>query len=734
MTRPVMRAPVLVLDVRRPGDARTALESIQLDTSASLLSEHVVVVANVRELPELSVALGQLAKVQHLSGVILVAVGSLREESGESVLRVPSALQGLGVTLWVGQEVGVTWDGGPPRGLMARDNVTVDDLIAALKLPLVFERVHKVVSEVPHQVVSPAIDVEYATVPDSTLRLLRLRAMRHFVADGPGTGNRFDGPAAAAVASSCGAREETSPPPVMRGSTLEQAGASAIKTVRIASAAVKSTRRMRALFTRDANATKAVRSAVTAIERYRNICRDTAARIVASRGGDVAEKAELEARGLPPQSEPNTARLAEQLVEAIAQELKLGRPLRAVSEQLKNLSGGLTSSGGRAGMAEGVVEGMDPVLRSLRTVRTFSAWHRPFVPLLPLVFLSCLVTAGFGVAGGATVAVLWLLLLYRLLFAGPAVIASAKGLFAAGACVAFSGVLGGIGPDLFGVTLPTKGLGWPVSLAVASFLACLACYAVARVWRTVYRDWAASIALDRAGDAVARMADRLATLVRTQWMPAAGMTRYADSLLMVAVALDGLHKAFAEAVPAFGAGDPDPLGFASADTANDLNGLLCDDLVHLVRAVLRPAFVEIASNGPLSGNGLPFYKDAQRRLADYNGHLELHGIRVPPPDTPDDDTRRNVAAQLWRGQPNADKILLSGPRTPLPQLCGPNELRLLSPGEVAMVYFASLDIPDPPVNPAYDLIRTSGNAVGVFRLVPIRPGIVKPIIDDGEGR
>ncbi|TQM84466.1 hypothetical protein FHX81_6912 [Saccharothrix saharensis] len=724
MTSPASQTAVLVLDVRELGDDRTALASLDPDTGSELLPSYVVVVANVSELADLAPDLTRLAKVQHLGGVVLVAVGSLRAEDAEAVLGVPTALTGLGVTLWVGAEAGLEWSGGASRGVAARPDVTLDDLISALKLPLVFDRVHKAVSQVPHQAAAPAIEIEYATVPDSVLRVLRLRALRHF-ADDDGEAHRADGPLAAAVRT-LATRAGDGRAAIASGSALDRSRQVAAAALAAAGTAVDAVRRPFGLFTGNPGTGEALSTAAQRLAEYRALCVDTERRV--ARSVDVGDppEARLVELGLPPQPPHDVAGVADVLADAVDQELALGRPLKVVSDSARQIATRLTGPVGRDNPVADVDVG--PALRALR-----GGDRRPVdlapLPLLPLVFcFAAAMTA--GVVGGVAAAIAWLLPVYRLCAVSAFPVRRRTFVVAGSGVAALVGaaagvVLRAVAPE-WALDLP------PVGVAATAAGWCVAAPAVcAVIWWRVHVRWSAALELDRAGSAQRRLTQALTELVRSRWLPAAGTTRLADSLLNVAVALDAVDQAFTETASAFGGGGRPPEVFAGVDSTNDLNHVLREDLAHLVRSVLRPVFVEIASNGVLTGEGRPFYLAAQARLAEYNHHLDTRGIRVPPPGLPDQG-RGALATGIWQASAKVQRILLSGPRSPLPQLCRPTDLRLLGSGESAMVFFASADIVDPPVNPSYELIRTNGNAVGVLRLVPLRPGVVRPLIDHGE--
>src|SRR5690349_7573014 len=171
MVAPVNAEPVMTLDLR----------TREFEDVLRTPSSRVLVVDTTEALSEHHEHFARLARLPQVTGVVLVAVGGL---GSSPVLRTPSALAGVGVTLWVSDGPGVPWEGGSQRPGAGSPESTVDDLLAALRLPKVFDRVFADVGVMPHQAASPGLAVDYAVVEPGMMRSLKLRALQQLVASG----------------------------------------------------------------------------------------------------------------------------------------------------------------------------------------------------------------------------------------------------------------------------------------------------------------------------------------------------------------------------------------------------------------------------------------------------------------------------------------------------------------------------------------------------------------------
>ncbi|EMD25309.1 hypothetical protein [Amycolatopsis azurea] len=706
------RDPVLVLDVREPGHDRTQLEAADEDV-AELYPGYVVVVACVRDLPAHDAAFRRLAGLSQLEGVVLVATGPLNAEDGGSMLRTPAALRSIGVTLWVGDESGVLWNGASHRAVERTEEVTLADLLTALRQPLVFARVHKAVSQIPHQAVSPGLDIEYATVPDSTLRLLRVRALRHLATAEGDSGGAPAGSIGSAIDKFLEGHQAEDPATLVQpGSALDRARAASGSALTAARNAVDLLSRPMSLVRRRLDPVAVFREAGDALTAYLRIAGEIASAITGMAAGGPPQTAKLVDAGLPAPVESRSRDLAAVLEETVEAGLVSGRPLPGLAREAKQKGNELIRPDDPA-----LRGGFDAAARAAERVRRtprFTVWPFPMVPLLCAVLLTCAAGAALGSSGvvvGPALVVLWIGLLHRLLYGGPARAANATRLVLS--VVAVAAVGAAVGHKMRFLSPPEVST-LPASLFLGLLLAAAAVTAAMLAWRDAVSRWTACLPLGTASAAHRDLVATMNRLVTERWLPITGLTRLADSLFTVAAALDGVAKAFAETADQFGPGTG-----SVPDSSGSLTLVLRQDLARIATDVLRPVFGEIAVDAPLTGDDQRCRTEAREHLARYNHHLDHRGITVPPSGRTDDEHRQALAGQLWHESAKSRRILLAGPRSPLAQLCRSRDLRLLSFDNVTMVHFAPPDLPDPALNPDYELLRPGGNAVGVLRLVPL---------------
>ncbi|MEV0678899.1 hypothetical protein AB0I60_20515 [Actinosynnema sp. NPDC050436] len=720
MTRSHPAAAVLVLDFRTE-EGRAFLETLNADTADALgLTSHVLVLDTTEDLAGHHGRYRRLALLPQVTGVVLLAVGPIRDGAAAPRLRVPKALQGLGVVLWVGHERGVRWTGGsqPPGAGQAES--TVDELVLALRLPAVFEQVLTSVREMPHQVAGPGIEVDHAAVDPALLRTLRVRALRRFTATGT-TARAHDRASAelAAVAGATGAQGAAEPAITPR-SPLDELNRTAATRLTAARQAVQGVRARRALL--DGGVARGVlprlASAAQALVEQHGAVRRVLDDVESSLAEGYPPATELTERGLRPPAEVDAQELADALRTAFTAELVRGRTLPGLAAQARAL-------GNRAGEGRGATPADDvpdpaPVLRTLADPPPLRLWPAPLAHVLPLVFLTCLAAAWLpasGVAAGPAAALLWAALTALLFARRPDRRATPL------VPVALVAVLGAVGVAA-GSALPAP---WPVGVLVeSSVLVVVLLVAVSGAvltWRAAAGAWADAVRVERAAAFSRRLVEHVESVVRTRWTHAEHNRRLADSLYVVAVALDAVVEVFEDLIGYY-RDDYDHTEVTSVDTATHLAEVLHHDLVALVAGVLRPCFNEIASHAPLSGDARRHLAAAREAVAEYNDHLENAGLRELPPGVTDDGPRRVLAATLWRGSEVGRRILRSGERSEMTQLCTANDIKLLNPGAAVVLHFASWDI-DITSERAADVIRTSGDAVGVLRLTPLKTGLVE---------
>ncbi|MFC3453328.1 hypothetical protein [Amycolatopsis speibonae] len=705
------RDPVLVLDVREPGHDRTQLDAADEDV-AELYPGYVVVVASVQDLPAHDAAFRKLAGLSQLEGVVLVATGPLNAEGGGSMLRTPAALRSIGVTLWVGDESGVLWNGASHRGIERAEEVTLADLVTVLRQPLIFARVHKAVSQIPHQAVSPGLDIEYATVPDSTLRLLRIRALRHLATAEGDSGAAPAGSIESAVDRFLEGHQGDPAALIRPGSALDRARGASGSALAAARAVVDLLSRPLTLMRRRPDPAAVFREAGDALAAYLRLAGEIASAITGMAAGGPPQTAKLVDAGLPAPVAPRSRDLAAVLEETVEAGLVGGRPLPGLAGEAKQKGNALIRPDDPA--LRGGFESAARAADRVRRVPRFTVWPHPMVAVLAAVLLTCTAGAALGPSGvvvGPALVVLWIGLLHRMLYGGPERAADATRLLLSAVAVAAVGTAAG--HKMRGL-LPREVTVFPVALVLGLLLAAVASAVAMLAWRDAVSRWTARLPLGAAIAAHRDLAGTMDRLVTERWLPIAGLTRLADSLFTVAAALDGVAKAFAETADQLGPGTG-----SVPDSSGSLTLVLRRDLARIATDVLRPVFGEVAVDAPLTGDDQRCRAEARDHLARYNHHVDHHGITVAPSGRTDDEHRQALAGQLWHESAKSRRILLAGPRSPLPQLCRSRDLRLLSFDNVTMVHFAPPDLPDPELNPDYELLRPGGNAVGVLRLVPL---------------
>lgn len=715
----------MVIDFRT-AEGRAFLDTLSPRTADDLgLTSSVLVVDTTTELARHHRWFEQLALLPQVTGVILLAVGPITSSAATPRLSPPSALQGLGVVLWAGDDRGVLWAGGsqPPGARHGR--MTLEDLLTALRLPAVFERVIHEVRQMPHQVAAPGLEVDHAAVDSGLLRTVKVRSLRQLTATGV-TARSHDRESTGLTSLVAGTTRPSDQAAGIRpGSEVHELGRTSGNRISSAAAAVRLLGRARG-FLSGARTNRTVPqklvSAATALSQHH----DTVQRLLDDIDSSLAEgyppATELVERGLPSPAPVNALELAEELRTAFTAELMAGRTLPGLAEQARLLGNKLSAARGGLAAGEGAaVPSAEPIVRRLTNPPAFALWPVPLAHWLPAVFLTCL-AAGWspltGLVAGPLVALCWLSAVAMVFAASPtrttppAVPLVLVGLLGAAAATA-------------GLFLPgTVGLGYTGEMLVVAVLVAGVGATAAWTWRVASAAWARGLQLERASTLARQLVTHVESIAVRQWTCAEHHRRLADSLFVIAGALDAIADVFGDVAGFHHAGDGEFADTASVDTASELVDVLRHDLVSITLAVLRPCFNEISSRAPLSGDTRRFTHRAREMVAEYNDHLENVGLRELPPGVTDDGPRRQLAATLWRGSEVGRRILQSNGRSQMTQLCAAADVKLLNAGNAVTLHFASWDA-DIAMSQGGEVIRTGGDAVGVVRLIPLKAGLVE---------
>ncbi|MFI6099869.1 hypothetical protein ACIA8G_30295 [Lentzea sp. NPDC051213] len=676
------------------------------------LSSRVLVVDTTEALSEHHEYFERLARLPQVTGVVLVAVGGISVNGAGPTLRTPSALAGVGVTLWVGEGPGVPWEGGSQRPGAGQAESTVDDLLAALRLPKVFDRVFADVGVMPHQAASPGLAVDYATVEPAMMRALKLRALRQLVATGVAA--RLHDRESTELTSVVRSATEGDATSVRQGSPLYEAMATAQRELQAASRAVDRWRTWRGMLgLTKAHQVVLGRLAVAgeALLRHHRVARRALEDVDSSLAEGYPPPSELVEQGLLSPAPVNSEEMAEAVRKAVTTELIGGRTLPGIAEQARRLGNQLGAARSLAITEQDSAADLETWARGLISPPPVKVWPAPVTYLLPVMFLTCLLATALPGLGA------WPLLLMLPLWTGLIALLSANSpvdvdLGLVFGTMAFSSVVGAA----IGLRYPAGlGLGAPISLGVLALLVIVSALAAYLVWRNVVDRWRHTIPLRKAVSANKRLSDQVSRTIEHRWSPADRSRRLADALLVVAGGADAVVEVFTDVIEQVK--DADSEHTFGGDRSIGLADVLHHDLVAITLEVLRPSFDAIASRLPLSGDSHRSLVRAKELVADYHDHLEHAGLRELPAFVTDDGPRRRLAATLWQSSASSRRILQLTERSRLTQLCAAEDVRLLQADGARVVHFASADMDLPPVDG--EVIRTKGDAVGALRLTPI---------------
>lgn len=697
---------VQLLDVRGGGLDRDILDAAQ--SAPELFSRYLIVVASVTDLVELDDSFERLARLPQLPKIVLIATGSLgTDENGRSIFMQPPALRQVGVTLWVGDEAGVWWPVVGGRG-PERAKSRLDDLIAALREEKIFEQVHKLVLEIPYHTVSPALDVEHATVAHAALVMAREAALRDFATSESELGIVRESALATIVDQFLRGRQPAAAEGFRPDSAIEAARLASESALRRAAEAVAGLTRLGQLVRPAPDPRPLLQAAGKALDDYQRFARAVAAKIAGTVEGGASQR-ELIELGLPAPAAPRGRELGAELRKAVETELAGGVPLPEISAQAKDQSKNLTRADERW-----IERGPGAAARAavrLQRFPSFGVLPWPLAAVLPAVILTSLTAGMLGPAGvvvGPVVLAEWAWLLRRLLSGHPGPVPKATRTLLV--LIFLSFVSAGTGRKLR-FLLPSELTGLPGGALAGAGLVVLV-FAVAVFARhTAVSRWIRQLPLSGAQAAHRALVHEMGTLVTDRWLPVAESTRLAGSLYVIAEALDATASAFTAIADRLTT-ETRPPGPTPPD---GLARVLRQDLGRIATEVLEPVFAALEAGAMPAGMAVG--EAAKDGYARYVDHLGRNGIVIAPPGWPADEHRQELAGLLWTRSPS---IFGVGRRSPLWQLCGHADVRLLKfDDHVRIVQFAPYDHPETAANAEFELIRHGGTVAGVLRLVPL---------------
>ena len=696
-----MSADVDVVDLRPGSASGTTLDAL---TAAS----RVVVVDRSEHAGDNHAHYQRIATIGQVREILLVLVGPIAtDEDGRAVLRQSAMLGAQSTTLWVGDERGSRWEGGTDHGRQPESDAAdaVEDLLEVLRSRRVFDEVVGLVRRIPFQAACPALDVVHPSVRPAELTSLLRRALRQLsgVDDGPAAADEPTPPVVATAAAA-----------VTPGSRLDQARSAARQRLAAAVRATADLRRWNGPWSPGGAATRdLVAAADTAVERHRTLALEAVA--LAERL-PVPDDAALEAVGVPRPHPVDHGAVAAAMRGLLESRLH-GGSLPLVGRSLRQLANRQAhhDADTRAVAARVVLE--QPVPKT--------AWPA-VLAVLPVALATCFIAAGQPSAGtiaGPALAVLWLglaaVLLSRRPPGGPPTAPAVGGVAVAAAAGTALGLLGPVWP-----ALPTAG-----EAAVVTACALVPFAALGALWRAQVDRWTASLAL-AAGQA---LTDRLAVLVDrsvvTRQATADLRRRTADAALLLAGGCDDVRDVFA-ATCADGPVDEEP----PTGHHHDLLEVIHRDLELIGTAALEDCLDAIASGAPLTADAGLVASRARDLTKEYVEYLGRSGVHRRPP-VGDADARRDLEAAFWEDSAHARRVLKATGREEMRQLCHVADLRRLNSdwSGVGVVRFAPEHVRDLFGVMGEEIVDTDRDVVGVLRLVPLRPGVVRRVQPTASG-
>lgn len=674
--------------------------------------ERLIVVDRVATLVDHEAVYAELGAHRRRCAIVCVAVG-------DTPLRPPEVLRYTGgVMLWVGDPVGVRW--GPAEDVVrsAAGGAGLDELLRALRLPDVFDRVRAELQDTPFNTAGPGMELAAVAITESQLRTAYREALNRLY----DAGERSTARDGAVVADARRAGARIAGPPIAAAERTDDRALVATKMLDESAGRLGS---LGALLTGlpgrclDSELTNAERFVADHHTRVHTVL----VAIHAGLLGRAGAAEELAAVGVGDPDPVGHHKVAADLRELIGDRLLARRAIPPVVDEIGRAERLIVPQGCADALSE-----CDALRPNSRGLPAFARWPVPLVAL-PLVLLSGAVGAlGPGTAvrwaGAAAVVVAWWLAGWLVLArrpaaggecgfgrsAGPALV---DGLTAAAGAVTVVWGVPGEGPS---------GLGW-VAVAVAVLILVST---VLLSWRSAARNWVEQLDLHHMRDKVERAEQLLQQTITEKWLPSARHRAVAEALGGAASALDEVKRVLPALV---GPGDA-AARFAEARFApvpSELIDVVLGDLIELTGTALDPFWSSVAAGSPVSRELSG--QQAQELVRGYAEHVATHGIQAALPFGDRSANRTALAAQLWRSVPAAAEAVLAEADEPMVQLCSPDQLdslRTETRHVRALIRFAPPGLLGPGVAEG-DIIRTGPASVaGTIRLMPLRPGQVDP--------
>ncbi|MEU4245880.1 hypothetical protein AB0F15_00545 [Amycolatopsis sp. NPDC026612] len=723
---------IVLLDLRgSPGDQPAEISGgvVVLDDAGSLIKHADLYMSLVAE--------------EMVTGIVCVAVGESTTDSPPdgAVLAVPPVLRYTTV-LWVGDERGVDWapEHSAPRPADGEPDA-LDALVAALRVPEVFDRVVALTGDRPGLVTGPGIRLVSVAVDPGELAEIRAAAVRSLCKAGQPASQALDaavrqvdavhepegavlsGPVAAAAAEATRRLNEIDDLARLLGTWKGVLGAR------------RPTERLGERVTGAGQAAETYRlhlvELLDRMDSHLEIGRPAIDSVV-----EMGVQRPREARG---------AEVASGIKSLVEARLDGGTPLSVLAQELR--------SAAAASSPQGCAAALDEVRRRGPLALTPPAFRRWPLGLLtlPLMFLGCALLAlllGPGVSGwlgGGTLAAGWFGVGWLLMSRRPGLQAeTAPATARVPALLMYGGpsFLGAIGGAVLAGRRP--GL-LPVSPLIADILSVVVVLGgvgvAALSWRSAAHRWAAELPLQGLRRTLADLTRLAEEATAREWQPMCRRRAIASSAGQVGAALDEIVAGLEEVgdrlflAPASGSAGSPP----SRPVPPELYGVVRGDLADLCRSALSPVWS--ATGGTRVTPAGVFARRLKQLLDEYGAHVRSNGLMTTPAFGLDPGPRDALTARVWSETPESLTALRTGADGEMTQLCRSGQLRYLSTAtEPVLIRFAPsrlrriLDEGGTHQRLAADpgVTWTHGSElVGAVRLLPLRAESVRQVLGGG---
>ncbi|MGO1051321.1 hypothetical protein [Crossiella sp. CA198] len=672
-----------------------------------------------------------------VSGVICLAVGDGAARD-EVRIRPAPALGPVdrAATLWVSDEHGVHWRPADHlvRGVRPSAPSNLDQLIAALSEPVVFDAVVHAVSTLPYSTASVGLALERTSLHEAERRRVQEEAISLFT-DPDAGGVSAPEPPRAEFRAAIGRYTEAgeTEPVLVAGGPLERARAAANRAVGDAALELNRLDHPLSILTtqRPGSAVgAAARQAVDSAHAYHREAERQLKHVNDSLLGQQIGDLAVAERGLrgPEQSSRRQARdEVRELVETWLRRYRsIGRLLPdlnavKIEREPQGCLGALDTLGAltpRRFLPDFETEpppGAAAVLAMTAGVFAAIGWLPwLFVPLLAIAwFGSGLLLHARRPTETGELGVRRALLPAALFWGGPVLVS-----WAAMAIV-------GLRPLPWGGGMTA--MGWLVLLVV-----------VTTSWKLSVRQWRTCLNLAELSAQVEQIDRLVHRVARADWRPSTRRALFADGLGQAVLGLTAIQAALAartedlftplpgKEIALATDGEPEPP--PDRDVYEEVREVVLTDLVDLTLAALRPCWAGIEAGRPV--DPAEYTTSCDRLLASYHEHVRRHGLLPAPPFAFNGDRahRDTLATKLWA----ASRVTEALSRTAgdeMTQLCHHRHLGVVSAlaAGAELVRFASTAVREltrESGGPGREVAWTGDSELaGSMRFVPLRQGV-----------